>query len=191
MLCITAPDSIDGIVGKSLFLAGGITACPDWQSEVIARLADSQSSSQLTILNPRRAHFDVNDRNAAPKQIAWEWNALRRADIISFWFPACDARQTVQPIALFELGRWSTKPLNRPIVVGADPDYPRRFDVVHQLGLERPLLPIASSLSEFIRMIEMALQLENGTCRCPFCEALRVHHGTSIQGDSSGNACTP
>jgi hypothetical protein len=54
---VECPDEYDG-VGSSLFLAGGITGCPDWQADLRAQLGDLP----LALLNPRRA--------------------------ISFWFPA-------------------------------------------------------------------------------------------------------
>ncbi len=46
----------------TLFLAGGISICPDWQTELIAKL----KHTNWTILNPRRTDFDVeNSRLAA------------------------------------------------------------------------------------------------------------------------------
>lgn len=47
MKYIEAPDPYDGS-GKSIFLAGGITACIDWQAKMTERL----SQSALTLLNP-------------------------------------------------------------------------------------------------------------------------------------------
>ena len=47
---------------RSLFLAGGVTACPDWQAWMVQRL----SASGLVLLNPRRAHFPIQRSAAAP-----------------------------------------------------------------------------------------------------------------------------
>ena len=148
---------------KWLFLAGGITGTPDWQADMCDRLKDVPN---LVVFNPRRANFPIHDPQAAEQQIAWEWGHLKAADAISFWFPA----NQIQPIALFELGRWSTpsKPVlkpfadnslklevvPKPIFVGVDADYPRRQDVEIQLGLERPGLKIVYSLADLAAKIK-------------------------------------
>jgi Nucleoside 2-deoxyribosyltransferase like len=67
----------------SLFLAGGITGCPDWQKEILNLLQDTP----LVIINPRRADFDVNNPSMEQEQIHWEHRHLERAKMISFWFP--------------------------------------------------------------------------------------------------------
>lgn len=129
----------------AVFLAGGITGCEDWQAQVRSVLA----YAEVTVFNPRRADFDVTDPTAAPKQIAWEYQHLHLADVVMFWFPACDPKVTVQPIAMFELGAALERAnfLGRKLVVGADQDYPRRFDVVEQCRLARPELAVHDSLS--------------------------------------------
>ncbi|WP_327304404.1 nucleoside 2-deoxyribosyltransferase domain-containing protein [Streptomyces sp. NBC_01298] len=125
----------------SVFLAGGITHCPRWQPEAARELAD------FVVLNPRRADFDVSDPSQTDVQIAWEYAHLLRADLTLFWFPACDASLTVQPITLYELGAAAATP-GRRLVVGADPGYPRRADVITQLSLSRPDLTVHSTLPE-------------------------------------------
>ena len=122
---------------KSLFLAGGISNCPDWQAEAAALLSDHDG---LTVLNPRRADFSLAAETAV-EQITWEYRQLRRADVILFWFTA----GSVQPITLFELGVHTTRDV--PLAVGADPDYPRRLDVEVQLSLARPGLTVHNSLA--------------------------------------------
>src|ERR1700744_4033888 len=111
---VECPEEFGG-VGTSLFLAGGITDCPDWQAEMRARLEDSA----LVLLNPRRARFPIDDPSVAEAQIAWEHRHLRRASAILFWFPA----EALQPIALYELGAWSMT--TKPLVVGVHPGYVR------------------------------------------------------------------
>src|SRR5438132_145293 len=84
---------------ESVFLAGGITGCPDWQTDMVSLLA----GSPVVVLNPRRKNFPIGDPNAAQEQIAWEYRHLRKADRILFWFSAA----TLNPIVLYELGAWS------------------------------------------------------------------------------------
>lgn len=131
---ITSPEEYEKTPGRvSLFLAGGISGCPDWQSLVMNTVLVRYP---IDLLNPRRVSFNVGDPAAAPAQIKWEFDHLRRADGILFWF----CKETIQPIALFELGAWSMT--NKPLFVGADPDYPRLFDIQQQLPLARPELSV-------------------------------------------------
>jgi hypothetical protein len=76
---VECPNDDDGD-GPSLFLAGGITGCPDWQRQLRDELADTA----LTLLNPRRTQFPIGDPRAAPVQIEWEHRHLRRATAILY-----------------------------------------------------------------------------------------------------------
>jgi hypothetical protein len=134
---IEAPEVWNG-EGAAVFLAGGITSCPDWQQEA----RQTFRNLDVTVLNPRRADFPIGDPTAAPAQIAWEFDHLHRATAILFWFPASEGPQ---PIALYELGRYLA--LGRPLAVGCDPAYPRRQDVIEQLGLAAPDVPVWGNLS--------------------------------------------
>lgn len=134
---IEAPKTWNG-EGASVFLAGGITGCPDWQQQAQRLLADLD----VTVINPRRADFPIGDPTAAPAQIAWEFDHLHRATAILFWFPASEGPQ---PIALYELGRYLA--LGRPLAVGCDPAYPRRQDVIEQVGLAAHDMPVWGNLS--------------------------------------------
>ncbi|WP_405488567.1 nucleoside 2-deoxyribosyltransferase domain-containing protein [Streptomyces sp. NBC_00096] len=125
----------------SVFLAGGITHCPPWQSPA-ARALD-----EFVVLNPRRTDFDVSDPTQTDVQIAWEYRHLLLADVTLFWFPECEASLTVQPITLYELGAAAAAP-GRRLVVGADPGYPRAADVRTQLSLVRPGLKVHGTLAE-------------------------------------------
>lgn len=127
-----------------VFLAGGITGCPDWQAEVIKDFKERcQCSRDLILLNPRRANFPINDPDASFVQIEWEHDALADADAILFWFPC----ETMCPIVLFELGAWS-KQHNKKIFVGVHPNYQRRQDVEIQMALERPSLVVKYDLRQ-------------------------------------------
>jgi hypothetical protein len=133
----------------SVFLAGGITDCSDWQAEIVAKLGDLD----VALLNPRRANFPIHDPSAALEQINWEFYALKGADIVSFWF---DAGPSVQPIALYKLGFHAAN-LNKKLIVGRDPGYLRALDVDIQLGLVRPTLPIHDSLDALCDDIRRAV----------------------------------
>lgn len=118
----------------SVFLAGGITGCPDWQSEIRYLLKD------IIMFNPRRADFPIGDPNAALEQIKWEHDYLRVANSILFWFPC----ETLCPIVLYELGAWSIT--NKQIFVGVHPNYQRKQDVEIQTKLARPSVSITYSI---------------------------------------------
>ena len=144
-LIIEAPKEVYSIANAhnaKLFLAGGITNCPDWQSWVVSELRDKEN---LTIYNPRRKKFDVSDPNATEQQIAWEFEHLRDADIVLFWF----SKGSLNPIVLYELGMWGNS-TDRPCLIGIDPEYERKEDVYIQTKLARPELKIFNSLSSMI-----------------------------------------
>ncbi len=124
--------------GPAVFLAGGITGCPDWQSEVRSAL----DGVAIDVLNPRREDFPIDDPEAARGQIAWEHAHLRAADAVLFWFPS----GAVQPIALYELGAWSMT--DKPLFVGTARDYERRLDVVVQTHLARPDVVVRDNLGD-------------------------------------------
>lgn len=132
-----------------VFLAGGITGCPDWQAELVELL----KGQLCVVLNPRRKHFDVSDSSVSSEQIHWEYHALRTADIISFWFCA----ETVQPITLFELGSALAR-LRQPdgsrLVIGVHPDYPRKLDVDIQCRLEVGHIWVKDSLESLASTIK-------------------------------------
>jgi len=139
------PDDYEGINLPSVFLAGGITGCPDWQSEMKTKLREG--CPELLIFNPRRATFDVTDESAFDTQVRWEERHLYRAHVILFWFP----KETVCPITLFELGKWmALAPLEgKEIIVGCHPEYTRRRDVKLQLDLYYEYnVPVYSSIEE-------------------------------------------
>ena len=132
----------------SVFLAGGITGCPDWQTELVAFLEDAS----VVLFNPRRAAFPIGDPSAAETQISWEHRYLRLADQIVFWFCAA----TLNPIVLYELGAWSMT--DKPLAIGIEPGYAREQDVRIQTRLVRPDVPIVSSLSEMADEVRKAAQ---------------------------------
>ncbi len=139
---IEAPEEFDG-QGQSLFCAGGITGCPNWQREMIELL----QSTPWVLLNPRRANFPIDQPNASRKQIEWEYKHLRLAQAILFWFPC----ESICPIVLYELGAWSMT--EKPLFVGVHPDYKRRQDVELQTELARPDVKIVYSLEALAKQV--------------------------------------
>ena len=136
-------------LGKFIFVAGGITNCPDWQGYITEQLKDQPG---LFLLDPRRVDFDASDPSMSSKQIEWEFYHLRNSDAILFWFP----EETLCPITLYELGVWAGMSFERrkynqtPIFVGCHPNYKRRFDVVKQLSLLRPEVTVRDNLDDLI-----------------------------------------
>lgn len=142
---------------RSVFLAGGITDCPDWQfgASILLDLVG------YDVFNPRRMNFPIDDPNAAEEQITWEFNALNLAYAIIFWFP----EEEIQPIALFELGRWTqpglfnhvterSSKMYKPVAIGVDPSYERRQDVEIQVSLARPNLVVHYKIDDVIADID-------------------------------------
>ncbi|MEE9215618.1 MAG: nucleoside 2-deoxyribosyltransferase domain-containing protein [Thermodesulfobacteriota bacterium] len=126
-----------------IFLAGGITNCPDWQQEVRKGLEDLEFS----LFNPRRENFPINKPSASYYQIKWEYNRLQLSDLITYWF----AKETIQPIVLYELGKFMDS--NYDILIGIHPEYPRKQDVEIQTGLARPEFKFVYSLNDHIQQI--------------------------------------
>lgn len=142
----------------SLFLAGGITACEDWQDKICGQLRDIAG---LVVFNPRREDYTGD----VAGQILWEWQHLRAVDAISFWFAA----ETVQPITLFELGRWTAEALplgtrvtknaderqrrRKRVFVGVHEEYSRKLDIEIQLRYQCPDLEIVHSIPALVEQI--------------------------------------
>ena len=137
MHIIEAPNNFPAV--SDVFLGGGISNCPDWQSEVIELLADVPGVA----LNPRRAA--AYNEDIADEQITWEYHALRTVKTVFFWFP----KETLCPITLLELGVFTQRPDTR-LVVGTHPEYARRFDVIKQLELSRPEVKVQGSIEDLV-----------------------------------------
>lgn len=138
---ITCPEVFEGPItgGPSIFLAGGISNCPDWQVEAIRML----QPLPVTLINPRRADYDMNaGKRLVEEQIKWEHKHLYEATQILFWFP----KETLCPITLFELGAHLPRP--RTLWIGVEPGYQRAWDVEIQTHCVRPRQAIFNSLTE-------------------------------------------
>lgn len=130
---------------RAVFLAGGITHCPRWHD--IATETFRSATEDVVILNPNRAVFPIDDPDAGWEQVSWEQHHLHLPGVLTlFWFPASDPHLTTQPIALFELGQALGE--RRPVVVGADPCYPREADVRMLCRLSAPSTHVHASLPD-------------------------------------------
>jgi len=137
-----------------IFLAGGITNCPDWQKVIIDKIKHSSNYyikimlENVTIFNPRRKNFPIEDPNASKEQITWEYERLRESNIIVFWF----SKGSLNPIVLYELGRWGN---SQPVIqiIGMDKEYERKSDVLIQTKLSKPETKICDNLDDFYDLI--------------------------------------
>jgi len=141
---IVAPDKLLIENAKYVFLAGGITNCPDWQN-TLTKLITAPSDKNCVVFNPRRPF----EPSSIEEQIYWEFTRIRASDAILFWFP----RETLCPITLFELGSCISMPqarsiIPKPLFVGCHPEYQRKNDIVLQLKLARPEISVKASLQE-------------------------------------------
>jgi len=143
--------------GPSIFLAGGITACPDWQHDACTLM----SNEPVVVLNPRRAEYDSSTGDTLAQQVGWEHHHLHLADLTLFWFPRCDPCVTVQPITLLELGTAIAEAQlrGRQIAVGADAHYPRRPDLELQLRYALPDLILHETLHHTVTVALHSLNL--------------------------------
>lgn len=143
MKCIECPEEYEGNE-KSLFLAGGISGCGDWQKEMAALLA----KENLLLINPRRKHFSTDNLDIEKQQIKWEFDHLKKATAILFWFP----KETLCPITLYELGKCSMT--NKKLFIGVDPQYARKRDVEIQTSLIRPEIKIVHSMEDLAKQVK-------------------------------------
>lgn len=141
----------DGSYRPSVFLGGGITGCLDWQTTTIDTL--TEGGVDAVVFNPRRVSWPGTGSNGPETvaQIAWEYERLANADIVSFWFDGA----TLCPITLLELGVFLNT--DRPLVVSCAEDYQRRFDVIRQCSHYRPDVMVNTGLFQHISAIEEAV----------------------------------
>lgn len=147
LLSVVAPQRDYPTPMKSVFLAGGISNCPDWQSKLISLLSGCKN---LTIFSPRRPNYPMDDPNEAHIQIEWEYDHLKTADMIVVWF----SKGSVNPIVLYELGIWVNARPDIPAFIGIDPGYERADDVIIQTKLARPEIQITNNLTLLAQQIE-------------------------------------
>lgn len=142
MKIITAPKYYDLFsTDISVFLAGGITNCDDWQKECIKQLEYyyPHDIDNFVVFNPRRENFPIDNPTASFQQIQWEFDAIERCDVFSMYF--CSG-ESDQPICMYELGRNILRMQTRfpsdwekRIVISVEQGYKRKQDVLIQTGL--------------------------------------------------------
>lgn len=152
MQYIEAPHEYEPGSAPALFLAGGISDCPDWQREMKELLGDLE----VVLLNPRQTNFPAPGSEAASEQIRWEFRHFRKADAMLFWFPC----ESLCPITLYELGTWSAyrdEKGPRPLFVGVHPEYKQRIDIEIQTSLVRPEVPVVHELPALAQRVRQWL----------------------------------
>ena len=140
-MIIKTPISSNQELIPDIFLAGGVTYSPNWQKEALEMLA----GTDLIVANPRRDEIISAIGETARRQIIWEFENLKSAKVVLFWFPNAE---TI--ITFLELGKELSRKSN--IVVGVDPDYNRRFDIETQVHLELPRAVVYTTLDETVRV---------------------------------------
>ncbi len=143
---VEAPNDYTITDEVSIFIAGGISNCEEWQSNVLKDLERNRDiqKKNIVLFNPRRANFDINDIKQTEIQIEWEHKQLKRADIILFWF----CKETLCPITLFEYGKYLVS--NKRIFVGCHKLYQKRYDIICQTFLERKDVVVHDYLCDVI-----------------------------------------
>lgn len=134
MIVVTAPHLyIPKHDDVTVFLAGGITGCRDWQNETIEHLRKfvGRDDTQVVVYNPRQEDFDINNPATTIDQITWEYQYLNQVDIFSMYFVGGDQ---IQPICMYELGRY-VKPYDEDQVISVEKNYIRKYDVACQVAL--------------------------------------------------------
>lgn len=148
MQYIEAPSNESPIHPVSVFLAGGITLCPDWQKEAVEAIKDLP----ITVYNPRRKDFDVSFKEQTVEQIKWEFEKLREASNIIFWF----CKETICPITLFEYGSALERTATQGIFLGSDPEYQRLMDLQEQTKLRLGKAEIYSTVRDLVSALVFA-----------------------------------
>lgn len=139
---------------KTLYLAGGVAGCPDWQAEVIKAL----EKTSLTIFNPRRQTLLANMPELVQSQREWEFGNITATRAVMFWFP----KESLCPTTNFELGIIVAQQLwdfdTAPAYVGIHPEHPRRSDILAQLTMTAPRLVVADSVKGVVQQVKNALK---------------------------------
>lgn len=147
MEVIIAPNKKNVYSGykPSVFLAGGISNCQDWQSEVIEYLKQYEVNNKLDlrVYNPRRPNFNI-ETDDPEEQICWEYNNIKSAEIFSMYF--CNS-ESDQPICMYELGMRLGRIVEDPYrfltllngtyntIISVEDGYKRTNDVIIQTRL--------------------------------------------------------
>lgn len=141
MKTIFARESLEGVEGKVLFLAGPSprsAVVASWRKEAV-RLIEERGW-EVTVLVPEDRDGVWDESIDFVEQIEWEEAGLRRADCIAFWIPR-DLKTMPAFTTNIEFGAWKE---SGKIVLGFPPKAPKMGYLVHygqKLGI-----PMSSSL---------------------------------------------
>lgn len=142
MLVVECPQqytTVDPHMPYSVFMAGGMAGCPDWQKEIINLLEPVPG----TLLNPRQSTNSIDSSDATNyEQLTWALEHMHRAGAILFWF-SCEH---LCPASLFELGVWLRE--SKPLFIGVHPNYTRRVTIEVLIQSVRPNQKIVYSLRD-------------------------------------------
>ena len=161
MIYVEAPTSLDSLGEMGLpvvFLAGGITNCPNWQ-QYVRKILEEMELPQFYLVNPRRDNFPIHDPNAAREQITWEFHALNQSEIFSMWYSNADSDQ---PICMYELGRHLARFANSEVdyvCIGVEPGYRRAQEVAIQTELV--MEECSADITEWSRTNSLEQHAEN------------------------------
>jgi len=147
MKVLKAPEEFTPWGCPVIFLAGGISNCPNWQEEATDFIQKNFGYKDFVLVNPRRDDFNMADPSMSIAQIHWEHKMLELADAVFFWFP----KDTLCPITLYELGVYTN--VKKDLIIGCDPEYKRRIDVIEQTSLRRPEITVQPCFDCFLSKI--------------------------------------
>ncbi|MCR4312389.1 MAG: nucleoside 2-deoxyribosyltransferase domain-containing protein [Candidatus Uhrbacteria bacterium] len=126
-----------------IFLAGSIEmgVAADWQTDV----ANAMENLDVTLLNPRREHWDSSWKQSASnenfhEQVSWELAGQEHAAMILFYFDPA----TKSPISLLELGLFHTK----NILVCCPEGFWRRGNI--EMVCERYHIPLHTDMGSML-----------------------------------------
>lgn len=143
----------------SIFLAGGIKNCPNWQEDIIQKI-----NYPVVIYNPRREIYEEDNLNMLGRQIEWEKEHLKLSNIIIFWFPS----DSICPTSLFELGLLLNSE-DKKLFIGFDPKYERKDAMLFQVGQYRPDLKVYNSMDDLIEDLNKYLGQQGNMAKCTIC----------------------
>ncbi len=131
---------------KRVYLNGGISRFPQWQRD----LSDSLANENIVIVDPRQRRVDRTKLSGGEVRELARTNhkKLLESEAFCIWFP----EESKSPASLYELGVLASMP-ERPLFVGADPNYFRLRDVVIQTSLVRPEVKVVTSLSDLAEQV--------------------------------------
>lgn len=139
-----APETFNDMVGRSVFLGGTIDngSSYNWQNEVAEVLMNRFS---FNVLNPRRIDWDTSWSQSINnvefyRQVNWELNALKKADIILLNF----LENSLSPITLLELGLMAE---SGKVRVVCPPSYWRKGNI--EIVCEKYQIPLFKTINEF------------------------------------------